>query len=195
MRKMKYQSILVGGFLVTMVLWTIAGTISVEGISHMPVTSPVEPDRIYPRPIPPPPIQPEWILPTGYNDPDDAWYNEPYAYDNNEDTSAHCMITQPEWVWTPWLELTLSSPVTCTHVGFYAWYDPDHCNAIHIDVYYNDDWHHVYQGIFNDRQWTIEPMSEHTITMARVSFQVQRYGFPYYYVVADLHEFQFYGYI
>ncbi len=79
-----------------------------------------------------------WIVPTGYNDPENAWDNEVYAYDNDPDTKAGCTIDESGWIWTPFIELTLSKPLECDKIRFYAWYSPLHCNMIDVDVYYSD---------------------------------------------------------
>ncbi len=142
---------------------------------------------------PPPPIEPQWMHPTGYNDPENAWENETKAYDGYVATKAGCRVYEFFWKWTPWLELTLSTPITCDKIKFYAWYDDLHCNMIDIELFYNGDWHFLYQGGYADREWVVYSFSTHAdVTKARVSFHVQRWVLDP--VVADLHEFQFFGY-
>ncbi len=143
--------------------------------------------------LPPPPIEPQWVRPTGYNDPENAWVDEAKAFDGFVATKAGCQITDLFARWTPWLELTLSSPIICNKIRFYAWYDDLHCNMIDFDLYYNGDWHHIYQGGYTDREWVDYSFSTISgVTKARVSFHVNRLLWDY--VVADLHEFQFFGY-
>ncbi|MFH1100857.1 MAG: hypothetical protein V1726_02325 [Methanobacteriota archaeon] len=140
-----------------------------------------------------PPI-PRWILPSGHNDPENTWQNETKAYDGFVATKAGCTIYDFYWTWTPWLELTVSAPITCDRIRFYAWYDELHCNRIDFDIYYDGDWHHLYQGPFADREWVeYSFMKASSVTKARVCFHVQRWIlWP---VTADLHEFQFFGYL
>lgn len=142
--------------------------------------------------IKPPPVY-EWIRPTGYNDPENAWDNETKAFDGYVATKAGCTIIEFLWRWTPWLELTLSSPITCDKTRFYAWYDELHCDLIDIDLYYASSWHHLYQGSYADREWVQYSFNSiNGVIKARVSFHVQRWVlWP---VTVDLHEFQFYGY-
>ncbi len=132
-------------------------------------------------------IQEGWLSPAGYYDPNNAWDNEQNTYDGNTDTKATCRITDSGWVWTPWIELTLSSSVECNKIRFWAWYDVVHCKKIEIHVGSAS-----YEGTYNNYQWTEFSFSQQSVSIAYIRFYVQRYGYPYYYVVADLHEFQFY---
>ena len=182
------RRILIFGSIFTVVLLTFTLSLSVVYASSSLETGPgekVEHEYL--------PTEGEWLFPGGYLDPENAWDGEILAYDDNTFTKATCRITAPYWVWTPWVEFTRGS-FLCTYIGFYAWYDSEHCDEIDIDVYYNGDWHYVYRGSFADRQWVLQPVDYHVISRARVRFHVLRYEFPWFYVVADLHEFRFYGY-
>lgn len=140
---------------------------------------------------------PSWILPDGYNDSDDAWDYEILAYDNDIGTKAGCTITDSywnEWVWTPWLELTLSTPITCDKIRFYAWYNFLHCNEIEYYIYGDNSTHHR-SGYFDNHEWVVDdiPGGPRTnIYKAKVRFHVRRGIWSQ--VTADLHEFQFHEY-
>ncbi|RLF34307.1 MAG: hypothetical protein DRM98_00895, partial [Thermoplasmata archaeon] len=137
-------------------------------------------------------VNTRWISPTGYNDPENTWDNEEKAYDDNTGTKAVFTLTGSgwnEWVWTDFLELT-HSPIECSKIRFYAWYDQLHCNQIEIYVYYDDSWHPIYSGSFNNKQWVEASLDGvHTVTKAKIRFSLRR-GI-YQSVTADLYEFDF----
>jgi hypothetical protein len=132
---------------------------------------------------------PDWISPTGYNDPDDAWHDEQLAYDRKTYTKAGCTIEDHLWTWTPHLELTLSSSVDSDKIRFYAWKNKLHCKWIAVDIYYNGDWHNVYYFGYPNYKWVEAPFDEQSVEKARVRFFVKRWLHSP--VTADLHEFQF----
>jgi len=139
-------------------------------------------------------FEPEWIVPDGHNDIEDAWDNEPLAYDKDTTTKAGCTITDSywnDWVWTPWLELTLSTPITCDKIRFYAWYSLLHCNEIEYYIYGYNSTHHR-SGYFDNHEWVIDDIPggpRINIYKAKVRFNVRRGLWSQ--VTADLHEFQF----
>ncbi len=133
---------------------------------------------------------PRWISPTGYSDPEYSWHDEIYSFDGNTETKAGCTITRIGWRWTPWLELTLPQAIGCNKIRFYAWYDEDHCDEVDVDIYFNGNWHHVFQGSYTGYQWVQKTFNEQSVTKARISFHVKRWILSP--VTADLHEFQFY---
>ena len=126
-----------------------------------------------------------------------AWDDEPYAYDGNTATKAGCEITEFGWTWTPYIQLTLPTPIHINKIRFWAWYDSDHCDEIDIDVFWQSTpgvggyWTNVYEGSYEDREWVEKPFQySGYVTKARIRFEVQRWLlWP---VVADLHEFKFY---
>ena len=134
-------------------------------------------------------FNPGWVSPTGYDDPKGEWNDEPYAYDENTNTKAYSnryYIQQ----WTKFLVLTLPSPIRSNKIRFWAWYDADHCDQIDVDIYSNDAWVDVYQGSYAGYTWVEKTFSERSVTKARVAFHVIKGTWAY--VVADLHEFDFY---
>ena len=129
-----------------------------------------------------------WISPTGHNDPENMWEDESNAYDQNPLTSTSGEAVGYGWQWTSWLELTISSPIDCDRIRFWA-YSSGYCNEIDIDVFYSNDWHDVYQGSYIDREWVEKTFSEQSVTKARVKFKVRGVYSP---GIANLYEFQFY---
>jgi len=91
-----------------------------------------------------------WVSPTGFGDPDTAWFDEPLAYDGNVTSYAAC-AGHAQNTWSSFLELT-TSPIYCSRVRYY-----DHLGAlvqqpydkIDIDVYYNSSWHDLYEGDYS----------------------------------------------
>jgi len=93
---------------------------------------------------------PDWVSPTGYDDPDDKWDSEANAYDDNTNTRATTKVTDS------YLELTLSSAISCNKVRIYAatrdppeTLDPD----IAIDVYYSGSYHNIFSGTITKEDW------------------------------------------
>jgi len=110
-----------------------------------------------------------WISPTGFEDIDEAWIDEIQAYD--EDTlSAAKNGGIPINSWGNLLELT-HAPLNCDKVRFHAVFHPSVINAIDLDVYYGDAWHHVYQGVYTTSTWEEKPLGgTYLVTAARVKF-------------------------
>ena len=184
MRTIKHRVGIVG-LILLILFWAPLSTVAMANPPH--ASSPLEYEA---NVLPPKSV---WISPTSYNDPENYWDNETKAFDGNVDSKAGCTIINFFWTWTPWIELTLSSPITCNKTRFYAWYDDLHCNMIDIDLYYNNSWHHLFQGAYMDREWVVYSFQTLSGVMkTRMSFHVQRWVlWP---VTADLHEFQFFGY-
>jgi hypothetical protein len=110
-----------------------------------------------------------WKSPTGYNDPDNAWFDQANAYDGNTTTRATCFAIPPS-SWGSFLELLITPTILCDKVRFYA--SGSNITQVDIDVYYDDNWHDVYQGIFTASQWNEKTISNgpFVILKARVRF-------------------------
>lgn len=111
-----------------------------------------------------------WISPTGFINPgcpSGNWYNEPYGYDGNTGIFAIGSIygeVPPGEGWGCFLWYTHTDMV-CKEVKIWsnivAWTD-----KIDIDVFYNDGWHHIYEGVFPYEEWFIKEMEEAQIISA-----------------------------
>jgi hypothetical protein len=112
-----------------------------------------------------------WISPTGFNDPDDAWQNEPKAYDNDTDTSSTPNASVPPLTWGYFLELTHGS-ISCTKIAFWSTnVYPD----IDIDVYHDGAWHDLYEGGFTAGEWVEKTLAEEKqVTKVRFRFYNER---------------------
>ena len=112
----------------------------------------------------------EWISPTGFNDPGTQWSTETYAYDNNLDESAACNVTQLK-DWSNFLELTHAA-LDCSKVRYYIHADTEaDITQVDVDVYYGDDWHHVYEGAFTEGEWIEKELGGiYSVTAVRFSF-------------------------
>jgi len=125
-------------------------------------------------------------IPTGHNDPDNQWDDEIYAYDNDVATYAQNLVTEASW--GNFLELNID-PMICDRVRFFAGGVGAYITEIDIDVYYDETWHHVYQGAFTSQVWEEKSLGgDYLITKARVRFYCKPNPWPR---KAYLYEFNF----
>jgi len=126
-------------------------------------------------------------IPTGYNDPYNEWINETFAYDDNISTRA-VRRDVPQNSWSAFLELIIGA-IPCNKVRFVAGYNPDLICSIDLDVYYEGDWHHVYEGAYSNKPiWNEYNLGgTYSITKARVRF----YNTGGIVMNANLYEFNF----
>jgi len=89
-----------------------------------------------------------WVSPTGFNDPSGDWINEARAYDDKTTTWA-----EDEPCGGNWLELTLSSPISCDKIR--AWTRDYYWDLleVEIEVYYSDAWHNIFTGFLAVNQF------------------------------------------
>jgi len=128
---------------------------------------------------------PDWVSPTGYNDPNGGWHDETKAYDDS--TSTYAYSSTPGDSWGVFLELTHSA-IVCNKVRFYAHYYESYVIEIDLDVYYGGSWHHVYEGSYSDKAWEEKSLGgSFSVTTARVRFY-NTYSTP---IEAWLYEFDF----
>ena len=135
-------------------------------------------------------LYPFWVTPSGHNNPSE-WNDEEDAHDSKINTATFTNIYWgSSWHWTEPLELSLSSTISCEKVRLYAKYIENRCDRTTIEIYYNNAWHVVYIGSFENKDWyEIDFGTEHTISKARVSFRIRKYyGIP---TIAELFEFDF----
>jgi len=124
-----------------------------------------------------------WLHPTGYEDPDSDWYDETKAYDGSISTRAY-ENSIPSLTWGKFLVLTIY-PITTDRVRFYA---TARLTSLDLDIYVNDSWIDVYQGIYSSKVWTEKTFTSGNVTKARVRFLDLWIDF-----VPELWEFEFYG--
>lgn len=125
----------------------------------------------------------EWVSPTGFNDPDTAWNNEPNAYDDNLGTATDSAIGTDK-TWGGYIELEIDE-IICKRIRYFADLSSD-ITKIDIDLYYNDVWNDLYEGVFADQVWEERSMVNYQyVTKARVRFYAKKAATAY------LYEFEF----
>ncbi|MFA5163808.1 MAG: SBBP repeat-containing protein [Patescibacteria group bacterium] len=108
-----------------------------------------------------------WKKPTGYNDADNLWVNEIAAYDGSLLSSA---ISSCEGTWSSFLEL-LITPDTYDKIRFQAVFEGAGSPIVDIDVYYDGDWHDIYQGEFAQSEWVEKSIAAGPlVSKARIRF-------------------------
>jgi len=133
---------------------------------------------------------PYWVIPSGHNNPSE-WNDEEDSHDNKINTAAYTdLYWGTTWHWTEPLELTISDSYDFNKIRLYAKYIENRCDKVNIEIYYDNSWHVVYTGSFENKDWVeIEFNDEYTISKARVSFRIRKYyGIP---TIAELYEFGF----
>jgi hypothetical protein len=119
-----------------------------------------------------------WVSPDNFLDPDNAWNNEPNAYDGNTASYAETASKYDAGVWTPWLFLTFRKPVTSSKLRFYdAWGYHPYSDMIQIEVYKDGEWRLAYLGSTPQEAWqeqlflTIAGFEYAPISMIRVRLE------------------------
>lgn len=104
---------------------------------------------------------PGWVIPTSGS----GWTYNYRARDNDLATWASNTV-QPQ-TWSPFIYLTHAA-IDCDKIRFYALRYSNSIDTIDIDVYYEDDWHHVYQGGYADRVYVEKSIPEGTKSVTQV---------------------------
>lgn len=111
---------------------------------------------------------PEWVSPTGFNDPGGVWSTEEDAYDKNTTSSTLCSV--PAYSWSDYIEFTIDS-ISCSKVKFYATQHSSYISSISLDVYYSLTWHNIYEGAYADLEWVEKAIgSTQDVTGMRMKF-------------------------
>jgi len=108
----------------------------------------------------------QWVLPTGYDDPGNAWSLETNAYDNNISTSA--LSSMGAGSWSQYLVLNHSA-LTCGKIRFYVGQSHSSVNQVQIDVY-NGTWVTVYTGDGPWGAYTNVSFAEMSVSQMRFRF-------------------------
>jgi len=99
-----------------------------------------------------------WVSPTAHNDPESSWGDEANSYD--DDTGTYAVSNSSDF-----LEFTIPED---TYDKIRVWARWPAYGDLDIDIYYGGAWHDVYQGSFNDDDWTEKSFSVQTLTKYRV---------------------------
>lgn len=111
--------------------------------------------------------------PSYWGHPDDAvntdgWINVLNSINGNVWDSAQDSVSSGDW--TAFLEFPIVATVS-DKVRFMSSIRLGKIDLIDLDIYYNDQWHHLYQGEFLDHEWEEKLLTERqTLTNARVKF-------------------------
>ncbi|MBA7568147.1 hypothetical protein ES708_09868 [subsurface metagenome] len=127
-----------------------------------------------------------WISPTGHSDPDEKWDFEERVYDGDIETGSHSATGPGRW--SSFLELFVN-PAMIDKVRFYADWFAGQIDEVDVDVYYEGNWHHVYEGVYAHREWVEKALvGARLVSTAQIRFKNADARYPQ---GAFLWEFQF----
>ena len=131
-----------------------------------------------------------YISPINYFDPEGDWDNPSYAIDGKLDTKAQCTKRGFwRWRWTGFLEFQVNESLRYDKLRFNAWYHPRWCNEIDIDIFDNNKWIDIYQGVYKDKKWEIIEFTLNDFSKVRVRFHIRQ---AFRGIDADLYELEVY---
>jgi len=116
-----------------------------------------------------------WVSPTGFEDPDSKWANEPNAYDENTASASTGTHNFENWGW--FIVLTLDSSITSDKIRFYVDevvippYGINQKLLVDVDVYKDDAWVDVFEGDVVDQTWMEKTFVEGSVSEARLRFK------------------------
>jgi len=93
---------------------------------------------------------PNWLSPTGYNDPNSTWTQEENAYDEDVVTTTKGSLVNGDWA--NYLELTINA-ISCNKVRAYINWLTTSVDLVSLDVYYSSAWHNIYEGLPAKLEW------------------------------------------
>jgi len=104
-----------------------------------------------------------WALPVNYADPDSAWIDENYAYDDDIESFAI-----NAWdCFGHWLELIAGAPMLCSVIRFYN--RDNNGQEIYVDVHITGGaWVNVAMGTYDADQWHEISFAAMNIDKARI---------------------------
>lgn len=138
----------------------------------------------------PPPSGEGWIDPNSFEDPNSAWTNEPYAYDNNLNEWA--ITTRTTIGYTPFLILNTPYQIYGGKLRFYINSTNAPQTSVDIDVFRGGEWIHVYEARYPDWAkfaWIEKTFDAGIVTKMRIRF----YLHTDYAVSFSVIEVDFYG--
>lgn len=132
------------------------------------------------------PVETGWVLPSGYNDPDNHWEWEANAYDDNVATYSRSYhnINDPQWSSFIYLN---HAAISSNMIRFYA-RGGNEVSAADVDVFKDGAWEDVYDGTFADKQWVEKSFVAGTVSQARIRFYAASASSGFYW---ELNEFGF----
>ena len=129
----------------------------------------------------------KWYIPEVYYDPDNAWENETLIYDGLDNTAGSTIISDAK-TWSSFILLDVYSEIYCEVIKFLAYQKgATGIEQIDIDLYYDSAWHDLYEGVFNNQEWTeIKVTPWRYLYSARIRFYAKKadtamlYGFEFW---------------
>jgi hypothetical protein len=109
------------------------------------------------------------VSPTGDNG-SSQWKNRPNAYDGIEWTHTYANVGADQW--SEYLELT-HSEILCNAVAIL---NPTNFVAERIDVYYEGDWHNIFDGLITTQGWNTFSIPAGAKNVTGVRFQGKKSG-------------------
>ena len=105
-----------------------------------------------------------WVNPTGFSNPSGLWEQETDAYDDSTSTCAYQPYVPAE-TWGEIIDFT-RPPIPCDKIRVYpnAYYGN---GQIDIDLYYDGDWHDLYQGDFIHNDWNEYEFGQQIVSAVR----------------------------
>lgn len=127
-----------------------------------------------------------WVPPISHSDLGSEWDDEEKAYDG--DIATYTRRGGVAEAWTDYLIL-LVNQASIDKIKFYA----TDIGEIDVDVFYEGDWHDVYEGVYADREWVEKdiPAGVKPVSKARVRFYNSDYLLTGEVKTAVLYEFMF----
>ncbi len=110
-----------------------------------------------------------------------GWSDISNAYDGDVSTyTLETFLLYPDW--GNFLELDLADGIECDTIKYYAKQLLDSSTQIDVDIYYDGDWNHLYQGEYSQGKWQFVYFdSPHSVSKARVRFYHTIAAFAYLY--------------
>ncbi len=140
----------------------------------------------------------EWVSPTSSEDYG-VWTTETLAYDGN--TGTYASISVAAGAWSDFLELNIAA-INANAVKFVIYMVSILTPIVDVDIYYDSDWHHLYEAATNRLEWITVSFDTQSVTKARIraynslgaakAFSVAEFMFSS--LVSNCHNL-FYGYI
>ena len=112
----------------------------------------------------------KWVSPTGYEDPDDVWLTQTFAYD--KDSKSHAEVWLDANTWSSYLLLSVEPQEFSSLRVLATTYNETSgkVDQIDIDIYYDNYWHDLHRGPFKPGEWLEQSFTPATVSKVRVRF-------------------------
>lgn len=133
----------------------------------------------------------EWVNPSGFEDPDSYWSDEPSAYDDNTSSRSLSITTCETCNMAGYLILLLDSAIQCDKIRIFL--SGSHIDDIEIDVYKDGAWESVLDGGLLSPQfaWREYSFAAGSVEKARIRFHTGGDASKFWIDYMRVHEFDF----